>query len=102
MPSLRDLASRFMDGKDDSVEAHLVLATISILVFLALATWTVIIQNDPFNAQDFGIGLGAAFVGVGAAAWGKGKQQVEQASAEAIVARSDRADVVADARAEKL
>jgi hypothetical protein len=88
----------FFDGEDQTVEAHLVLATLSILTFLFLAGWTVIQQGLPFNAQDFGIGIGAAFVGVGAAAWGQGKQRREESTAAYNVAQAE----VIQAQADKM
>lgn len=53
-----------VDGKTyDPARASLLSA---VAVFLFLAVWTVVYLKQPWNAQDFGIGLGAILTGGGA------------------------------------
>lgn len=68
------LISRMIDGDDTTAEAHIVLASLSILVALFLAGWVVIHRGDAFDVQAFGIGIGSLFGGVGAASWARGKE----------------------------
>lgn len=65
---------RMFDGNDTSAEVHLVLASLSIIAALFLSGWTVIKHGAPFDVQEFGIGIGSLFAGVGATMWARGKE----------------------------
>jgi len=74
---------RMLDGGDPSVEAHLVLATLGVLGFVALSAYHVMIAGHAFDPGAYGQGLGYAFAGSGAAAWGQGLQRKAQNAAGA-------------------
>lgn len=48
-------------------DAVRVLAVLAIIVALGLAVFVVVVKNQPFSVQDFGIGIGAVFLSVGGA-----------------------------------
>jgi len=55
--------------ESDGVTYDLVrwLAVVSILVGLGLSVFSVVVKGQAFSLQDFGIGIGAVFLSVGAA-----------------------------------
>lgn len=69
-----NVIARIVDGKDTTTEAYVVLVVLTVIVALVLSGWTVIHHKQPFNVQDFGVGMGALFAGMGAASWGRGKE----------------------------
>lgn len=57
-----------LTGNDNATfDAVRVLAVLSIVVALGLAVFVVVAKGQPFSVQDFGIGIGAVFLSVGAA-----------------------------------
>lgn len=67
--------ARLFNSADRSVEAHLVLSSIGVLAFIALAAYGVVWLGHQFDPAAYGQGLGLAFAGSGAAAWGQGAQR---------------------------
>ena len=57
----------FTESDNKTFDVTRVLAALSILTGLALAVISVVFKNTPLNMQDYGIGIGALFAGVGAA-----------------------------------
>jgi len=68
MKLMRDILT---DTDNATYDAIRILAVLSIIVGLGLQIWVVIRWIGPapqtFDFQDFGVGLGAVFAGVGAA-----------------------------------
>ena len=61
---LRDL----LTGSDNvTYDLVRLLAVLSIFVGLGLSIYSVVIKGQVFSLQDFGIGVGAVFLAVGAA-----------------------------------
>jgi len=60
---------QLFQGKGGTADEMAVLAVLGVLVFLGLATYSVVWKGQQFDPQAFGIGLGAA---IGAAATGMG------------------------------
>jgi hypothetical protein len=59
-----------------SMHAQLVLAlAFGVLVGMIGLEWHAISHGQLFNAQDWGIGIGAALAGLAAYVWGHGKSQ---------------------------
>lgn len=57
-----------LTGNDNATfDAVRVLAVLSIVVALGLAVFVVVAKGQIFSLQDFGIGIGAVFLSVGAA-----------------------------------
>jgi hypothetical protein len=67
--------ARLFDSGDRSVEAHIVLAAVGVLAFVGLAAYGVMWLGQHFDPAAYGQGLGLAFAGSGAAAWGQGAQR---------------------------
>lgn len=67
--------ARLFDSTDRTVEAHLVLASLGVIAFVALAAYGVVWLGHQFDPAAYGQGLGLAFAGSGAAAWGQGAQR---------------------------
>lgn len=57
----------FTERDNETADVTRVLAALSIITGLGLAIISVVWKDTPLNMQDYGIGIGALFAGVGAA-----------------------------------
>ena len=57
----------FTESDNKTFDVARVLAALAIITGLALAIISVVYKNAPLNMQDYGIGIGALFAGVGVA-----------------------------------
>lgn len=69
---------RLLDSDDRSIELHLALGALAVIVGLILAGWSVIVQSKPFDMMSYGTGIGALFTGIGIAAISAGLQRKAQ------------------------
>lgn len=60
---------QLFQGKNGTADEMAVLAVLGVLTYLGLSIFAVVCNHQSFDAQAFGIGLGAA---IGAAAVGMG------------------------------
>ncbi len=64
---IRDVLKQLMTGIDG--ETHDIarwLGALSVLVFLGLTVFVVVVQKGEWKMSEFGIGLGAVFAAIGA------------------------------------
>lgn len=61
---LRDLLT---DSDNLTHDIYRYLALLSILTGLGLSIYVVVVKDQPFDMQQFGIGIGVLFAGVGVA-----------------------------------
>lgn len=66
---------KMVDSGQSDVEAHLVLLCLGVVTLILLSAYHVVFLRLPFNACDFGQGLGFLLAGSGAAALGQGFQR---------------------------
>ena len=68
MDSLKHfLTHLFTEADNNTFDLTRILAFISIIVGLSMVVFSVVKNSQPFIFQDFGIGVGALFTGLGVA-----------------------------------
>lgn len=71
--------SRLSDGNDRTLEMHLFLGVVSIIVLILFQGYDLVyVDTKFFSPQAYGTGLAYIFAGIGAASWGQGFQRKYQ------------------------
>lgn len=65
------------DAADETLDPLRVAFLVAFAVGIALQVYTVIVQNQPFSIQDFGIGVGSLLATTGAALYASSHQKEE-------------------------
>lgn len=65
---MKDYLRHWLTESDNTThDLYRVLSLVAILTGLGLSVYTVVVKNQPFDIQTFGIGVGTLFAGCGAA-----------------------------------
>lgn len=69
------LFSRLLNSRDRSVEMHLFLGGLAIILFILYEGYDLAYISKSFDAENYGAGVAYTFGGIAAASWGQGMQR---------------------------